>query len=431
MPRCWIWIAALVLAAAPKGIAGADDDDSRRHAEQLFALAREPSAKNLRAVEHYYRSLPNAVRNQSLLKYAYSIALIHQRNLHEAAKLIHELAEEQPEEFAFCRTKLWLALTLAERTRALTEIEQLAGHARAHHEAENEPLEELEVAEFLGAVCGFFAGPWSASVHDADRQRLEDHLRAVFDEESRTAFDRSKAKVVESYETRRQAHEERTKAELAAKAKDREKEQEAAAQADQTVAAKQQTVKDKEKKRDRDAKAKLDDLDDEVQEIDEKRQALLMEIAPLEAQRVALVSQLVPMPLPFSRIPNIINTRRVLFAEGQKNRAIGLMLAPIVARLTTLETQVASLNQAELEHWYSIGVTEIKHQTDLGKLARQEQSLEKDKKRIQYDARRLKAKPLARSPRLRTEAEQLTRFSTYMPFDFEREKKWLLDKLDN
>lgn len=431
MPRFSIWTATLAMALAAGAIAQAAEGDARPHVKRLLTLAREPSTKSLRAVEQYYRSLREGYRQQALVKYAYAVALIQQRRLHDAAKLVRELAEKQPEEFAFCRAEIWLALALGERTRALTEIEQLAGHAHAHRQAEKEPLNETNAAEFFGAVCGFFAGPWSAKIKPANAQRIEDHLRAVFNDESRAAFDRSKASVAEHYETLRQAHEERVQAERAVKTKQLEKAKESVAQADKTLSAKQQSLKDKEKRRDREAKAKLEDLDDEVKKIDERRQSLLTEIAPLEAQRIALVSQLVPLPLPSSRRQSNINALGGLMIDNQRNRTIGLLLAPIVTRLTKLETELASLNSAEQEYLFSIGVTEIKHQCDLGKIAQQEQSLQKDKKRIEYDARRLDAKPVASSARLRAEAEQLTRFSTYVPFDFEREQTWLLDQLAN
>jgi hypothetical protein len=70
----------------------------------------------------------------------------------------------------------------------------------------------------------------------------------------------------------------------------------------------------------------------------------------------------------------------------------------------------------------------MKYQTDLGKLAQQAKDLDKDSKRIQHDAKHLKAKPVASGPRLRAEAEQLARFSTYAPFPFEREKERLLEE---
>lgn len=431
MPRCWIWAASLALTAALGMRVVAADGDARRQIEQLLALGREPSAKSLRAIEHYYQSLPNADRRQPLLKYAYSIALVRQRRPHDAAMLLDELVESQPEEFAFCRARIWNALTLGERTKALTEIEQLAGHAHAHHTGEHGPVDEVGAAEFFGSVCGFFAGPWSAKVHGPDQKRLEDHLRTVFDDPSRTAFDRAKTEVGERYEQLRQAYQEHMHAELAAKTNEREKAESAAAQAGQTLADQEQTLKDKEKKRNRDTKAKLADLDDELKEIDEKRQVLLQEIAPLEAQRIALISQLVPQPLPGGSLSGNanINARRLFWGNYQRNRTIGVLLAPIVARLTTLEAKLASLNQAEQEHLLSIGVTEFKHQVDLGKLAQQERSLQKDKKRIEYAARRLKKTPLAVSPQLRAEAAHLTRFSTYVALDFDHEKMWILNQL--
>jgi hypothetical protein len=71
----------------------------------------------------------------------------------------------------------------------------------------------------------------------------------------------------------------------------------------------------------------------------------------------------------------------------------------------------------------------MKYQKDLGKLAQQAEALKTDRNRLKYDAKRLKSKSAAGSPRLRAEAEQLTRFNTYAPFAFEREKERLLNEL--
>jgi hypothetical protein len=84
------------------------------------------------------------------------------------------------------------------------------------------------------------------------------------------------------------------------------------------------------------------------------------------------------------------------------------------------------LNQREEELQFEQGATDVKRHTDAGKLSVKEQSLDKDRKRVEKDARRLKAKPLGSTARLRAAAEQLTNFSTYVPFPFEREKERLL-----
>lgn len=439
MQRRSILLAVLLLAALlPLGRVNAADgtgnDELRSQIEHLLTLAAEPSAKNLQDVEDYFRSLPAASRSDRQLKYAYAVALIRQRRLHESAKLIAELTSDQQQHIFLWRDRVWLALVMGQKTAAMTEIEQLAAHARAHQDGEHQSIGDADMAEFFGAVCGFLSGPWSHKVRDADAQQTEEHLRSVFDDESRAVFDRSKTKVIEHYEELLKAHEQRAQEELQARTNERKAAEESVDRSAKQLDDKQQALKDKETKRTTDAKAKIEDLDVQLRKIDDQRQALLKQIAPLEAQRAVLVSQMLPDPRFFrttGRTPpgyaNLAMNYGRFYPAGQ-NQAVMRRLAPIVAKLTELEAQVTVLDQREQELRFEQQATGVKRQFDLGKLSVKEQVLEKDRKRVQNDARRLKAKPLGSTPRLRAEAEQLTNFSTYVPFPFEQEKERLLSE---
>ncbi|HVA48384.1 MAG TPA: tetratricopeptide repeat protein [Pirellulales bacterium] len=429
MRNVWMMVAVLSLTCPASAAEGDARGDLRPQIERLLTLASEVSAKHMQETEHYYRSLRAASRSDWLLRYAYAVALIQQKRLHEAAKLIQELGEEHPDDFAVWRGKIWLALTLGERSRALTEIEQLASHAAAHQAAEAERLSEVEIAGFFGSVCGFLSGPWSQKVPAADAEQIEKRLRAAFDDKSRSAFDRAKAGVIDRFDALRAAYEEKEEKELQTNSQQLEAEKQSVGRAAQELGDKQQSIKDKETKRAEDAKAKVADIDEQLKKVGQQRDALLQQIAPLEAQRVALVAQLMPEGL-------FLPTRNLHLHAWQKvaarqfaalhNRQIRILLAPLVTKLTSLEGQVTSLNLQEQELFAARGTTQIKYQADVGKLVEKEKSLQKDAKRLAYDAKRLKSKSAASSPRLRAEMAHLTRFSTYVPFPFEREKARLL-----
>lgn len=440
MQSGWILFAVVSLGWPTSAPEAAATGNVRAQIGHLLTLAMEPSAKNLQAVEAYYQSLPAASRNDRQMKYAYAVALIRQRHLHESAKLIDKLTDEQPQLVFLCRDRIWLALAMGQRAAAMTAIEQLAAQARAHQAAEHESIGDAEMAEFFGAVCGFISGPWSHKVRAADAQQLEEHLCSVFDEESRKTFDRAKTKLIERYQELLKAHDQRAEAELQARTNERQAAEQAVDRAAKQLDDKRQSLKDKEAERAADAKAKIDDLDGQLRKIDDDRQALLTRIAPLEAERAALVSQMLPNPrlslaaTGARRGVGAWGTLRprwvpYLPAAGGQSRAIMQRLAPLVARLAALEAQVTVLNQREQELLFEQQATDMKRQVDVGKLSLKEQSLKKDRKRIENDARRLKTKSLGSSPRLRAEAEQLTNFNTYVPFPFEREKKRLLSQL--
>ncbi|HET6881444.1 MAG TPA: hypothetical protein VFI31_14875 [Pirellulales bacterium] len=441
MQSGWILLALVSLGWPMYAAEAVAEGDVRSQIEHLLNLATEPSTKNLQAAKRYYHSLPAASRDDRQLQYAYAAALIRQRHLHEAAELIDKLTDEQPQLVFLWRDRVWLALAMGQKTAAMTEIEQLAAHARPHQAADRELIGDSELAEFLGGVCGFLSGPWERKVRRADAEKIEDHLRAIFNDEATAAFDRSKTKVAERYKALLKAHEEHSEAEFHARTNERQAAEQAAGRAAQQVHDKQQALKDKQKKRTTDAKARVADLDRQLKNLDDERQALLTKIAPLEAQRAALVGQMLPDPRfyimataanPSLRPPPAVADLAVrynhYFRPGYHNRAIMKKLAPIVAQLTTLEAQVVALNQHEQELQFEQQATDFKHQLDVGKLAVKEQALDRDRKRVENGTRRLRAKPLGSSPRLRAEAEQLTNFSTYVPFPFEREKKRLLSE---
>jgi hypothetical protein len=431
MQSGWVLFAVVSVGWSVYAPEASADEDVRTQVEHLLTLATEPSLKNFQAVEGYYQSLPAASRNDRQLIYAYAVALIRQRHLHESAKLIDRLTDEQPQLAFLWRDRVWLALAMGQKTAAMTELEQLAAHARAHQAAEHESICDSETGEFLGAVCGFISGPWSQKVRAPDAQQLEDRLSFVFDEESRHAFDRAKRKTLERYEELLKVHDQRANAERQARTNEREAVDRAAKQ----LGDKQQALKDKEAKRTADAKTKIDDLDGQLRKIDDQRQSLFEQIAPLETERAALVSQMLPDPrlsLAAMGVRSGIAVPRwgpYPPAAGARNRAIMRRLAPLVARLTDLEAQVVLLNQREQELRFEQQATDVKCQVDVGKLSVKKQSLEKDRQRIQNDARRLKANSRGSTPRLRAEAEQMTNFSTYVPFPFERERERLLSQL--
>lgn len=367
------------------------------------------------------------------------MALVRQRRLHEAAKIFEEVGHQDAEGFALWRNRVWIALTLGQKTAAMTDIEQLAAHAHAHLASDHPPVGEATTAEFFGAVCGFLSGPWEHRVRPADAEKIERRLRGIFDDESGAAFDRSKTKVVERYQELLKTHDERTREELRLRTKQREETERAVGQAAKQLDGKQQALKDKQKKRTADAQGKIADLDQQLKKLDDDRQSLLARTAPLEAQRAALISQILPDPR-FYMLATAANPRPSPFPDWVTydyyfrprvhNRQIMGALAPVVARVTALEAQVLVLNQREQELQFEQQAIDVKNQFDLGKLAAKEQALEKDRKRVENDTRRLKAKPLGRSPRLRAEAERLINFSTYAPFPFEREKERLLSEAE-
>src|SRR5579863_5701056 len=86
--------------------------------ERLLDFSAEPSVKSLKALEHVYRKLPAATRQQPAVQYAYAVALIRQKRFREAGQILEALVEEEAADRAAWRAKIWIELELGERLRA-------------------------------------------------------------------------------------------------------------------------------------------------------------------------------------------------------------------------------------------------------------------------------------------------------------------------
>lgn len=407
-----------VLCAAPSAVASESGGTrARSSVQRLLTLAAEPSAKNLLAARQFYRCLPREVGQARDVQYAFLLALIGQRKFHEASELANEVAKGQTPDLALIRTQVWLDLTVGKRETAMNHLNRLAGRL-----AGSRGLTELELAEFFGAACGFLSGPCSRYIRAADVQSLADRLRASLSDGGRVQFDRARKELLECYNQLRGQYDQRTQKELASRSLQLDAAKESVDRAAKEIDAKQQALKDKHDRRVTEATAKRDDVDKQIKEIEQKRQALVKRIATLEVEQLALTAQLLPEPV----VPAPKSNPAVLRAVIAHNYPIRQLLAQVVAKLIPLVADEAALRQKETELLLQRAATDAKYGAELGKIEQQDKSLDKDGKRIAYRAKRIKAKPVAIGPRLNTESRQLTRFSTYMPFPFERERRRLL-----
>ncbi|HEV7223872.1 MAG TPA: hypothetical protein VGN42_14285, partial [Pirellulales bacterium] len=157
--------ASLTLAASTSLDRLHAEDRLKIEAERIFTLGAQPSAKAAHAVQTHYRGLPAAIRDAAAIRYAYAVVLIRQKRLGDAAGLLDQLAASRPDDDAVQRAKIWILLTLGERAKALGALEQWQKQwSRVaddwHPAPDRDPTSDTETAEFLGALSGFFAGPW-------------------------------------------------------------------------------------------------------------------------------------------------------------------------------------------------------------------------------------------------------------------------------
>jgi len=202
--------ASLTLAASTSLNRLHAEDRLKIEAERIFTLGAQPSAKAAHAVQMHYRGLPAAIRDAAPIRYAYAVVLIRQKRLSEAAAALDELAASRPDDDAVQRAKLWIQLTLGERAKTLGALEQWqkqwSGVATDGDQVpdrdrvpDRDPTSDTETAEFLGALSGFFAGPWHSRQREDDLKKLREALRQHFDGDAQAAFDHGEGQVLGHY----------------------------------------------------------------------------------------------------------------------------------------------------------------------------------------------------------------------------------------
>ncbi|HUY90398.1 MAG TPA: hypothetical protein VMV10_16800 [Pirellulales bacterium] len=400
--------------------------------ERLFELGSEPSPKSLHAVQDYYRKLPEAVRNDSLLRYAYAVVLIRQKRLFDARPLLEQAGESRPHDLELWQAKVWLHLTLGDRTKALAELGQFERSMLESDSSEKGDAPKA-AAEFCGKIFAFLAGPWHSRLHAADLEKLRDKLRGAFETEDQAAFDEAEREVLAKFDELRGKH-----TSLSQQAHDEARKQFAQARADllksQTgLDEKKQDLTDKDAKRSADAKAKLAVLDGKLKKLEQQYEAIAAQMVPLELQREALTAQLAAIAVGDAALiadPQLRNDLRINLDWGLPGQRaynmIERMLAPIVAQLTVLAGKAAEVvdGVAELEAERQMLV--FGRVQDAGKIAVKKRKLEKEQIQFDRNSKRLKAPKGANTAQSRAAAAKLTLLNTYLDFPFEREKERIL-----
>src|SRR6185437_5934287 len=272
--------ASLTLAASTSLNRLHAEDRLKIEAERIFTLGAQPSAKAAHAVQMHYRGLPAAIRDAAPIRYAYAVVLIRQKRLSEAAAALDELAASRPDDDAVQRAKLWIQLTLGERAKTLGALEQWqkqwSGVATDRDEVpDRDPTSDTETAEFLGALSGFFAGPWHSRQHTDDLKKLREALRQHFDGDAQAAFDHGEGQVLGHY---LRLHGELQQASQKAREtmkKRTDQAQAALSQAEIKLNDEEQALADKDAKRSDEVKTKLAEIDGKLEKLDQRHDTLV------------------------------------------------------------------------------------------------------------------------------------------------------------
>jgi hypothetical protein len=436
--------ASLTLAASTSLDRLHAEDRLKIEAERIFTLGAEPSAKAAHAVQTHYRGLPAAIRDAAAIRYAYAVVLIRQKRLGDAAGLLDQLAASRPDDDAVQRAKIWILLTLGERAKALGALEQWQKQwSRVaddwHPAPDRDPTSDTETAEFLGALSGFFAGPWHSRQREDDLKKRREELRLLFEGDAQAAFDHGEGQVLAHY---LQLHGELQQA--SQKAREIAKKRTDQAQADLSQAEmklndEEQSLADKDAKRSDQTKAKLAEIDGKLEKLEQQHSDIVQQMVPLEQSREALVVQFLPEPPPGYRLffqgggavqrqaaarANILSGANIRHNDGLRR-----LLAPIVGQLTLLMGQAAQVQDGIMEletERYSVAG---RRQQDAAKIAGKKRDLDRRETRLKYASKHLNTGAAGNTVQVRAQTTRMSLFSTYVEFPFEREKQRVLGTL--
>ena len=435
--RLWLVASILAVSSSAASLEAANDPpagDLKTAVERLLELGDEPSPRSLHAVQNYYRQLPESLRSDSLLRYAYAVVLVRQKRLFDARPLVEQAAESRPHDLELWQAKVWLHLTLGDRAKALAELGEFE---RAMIESDSTETGDAPqaAAEFCGKIMGFLAGPWHSRLHAEDVEKLRDKLRGAFGAEEQTAFDEAEREVSAKFDELRSKHKS-----LSQQAHDDARKRFAQAREDllksqTSLDEKQQDLSDKDAKRAAELKTKLAEIDGKLNKLEQQYEAITAQMVPLELQREALMAQLAAVTVASSELfnlkrhPDSFDYQEFAGRQGSYISMVDRALAPIVAQLTVLAGKAAEVldGVAELEAERQMVV--YGRVQDAGKIAAKKKELEKQQARLDHNSKRLKAPKAANTAQSRASAAKLTLLSSYLDFPFEREKERILSIL--
>ena len=412
-------------------------DDARTGLAKLFDLGTNNTPPAVTAARKTAYRLKRANRHDTRIDYAYGVVLANQHRYEDAIRLVNNYLEAQPDDLSAHQVKIWAQLHHKAYADVLASADVLGEQLRAAPDGAPGD-EEVEAARFLGVIFGYLELVLSDAVDHDQLAAQKNALLAHLHETHLSAFDQGRELVAEKraqLEADRDARLQRAEDAIAEK-----KEQTIAALNDNLDrAADQKETIQSSTQQIRDAHRDLSVIQRQLASLEQDRALLTTQIISVQAQ----LAQILPPPVDVRPSDPILRNRNsttpgVLRVEDLTNDPNATMSIDEFARASALSLAIAGLNQqafdvdrrmfqlrtraAELAGHGRQRARELAESRQIADTAaRQADRLQKQLDRDDAALARSAAGPGRRA----------ARFSTYVPFPYERETQRVLDWFAN
>ncbi len=371
-------------------------------------------------IDERFAAVPDAVRGDARVAYAYALSLVKLRREADAARVIAPLAAAKTPPLGVLRAQLWLTMLTRQYDAALVQMERIAAQVAA--EAADPPLaEHRETARRMGMMIGFLETPAEGSVPPA---KLEDYRNRIA-----AALPPPLAEgVAEGRQAVKQQH-----AQWLAQQTDAE------AQADEQSDAERQRLLDSAKAERDQIAVRRRELAEQLQKL---REELGSEMETLQASERPLAEQLTVAVLQGRRVQDELlgvldeiarlsdllrrtrdpEQRRLLLIEIDRLERIA---ARIRLQVDQMEREVAILEARVVEIRQRAEATRVRYGREIASRESDQQSLNRRESQLTGMEQRAVRMKSGRG-QSRSLAARAAALSTYVAFPLEEEKQRLL-----
>ncbi len=415
-------MAKFIVAVALIFLAEPDQSDLSVQVNRIFDLVESSatSEKSRTAVQKQLVKLQASPGDDYRVRYAYVVALIHERRYPDALREVNALLKSQPKYLPAHHARVWLLLTLRKYPEGLTALETLAKALPQEATGEAE-MANIEAAQFLGTGVGFFHGAGESRIKTPVRSQVESRIQARLSGKRREAYDAQVNVMADRFAEIRAGGEQATsdlKQAQQSAAKDLESKQTALTKARSDTTAKTEATAEQ-------LKARWNLLNSELAQLRTNYAELTAQSLAMRNQRIAAASELATLELNSQNKNTTIaqQASKAYIRHGPQYRQniyeFDLQLARAALAMEEMVRRGA-LAEAQMEQLVvagqNVGETFAMQEWTFGK---QEKALGLQKKKVDKQA-------IPKGPKIR--ARELD-FSAYDEFSYETEKQRILDSV--
>lgn len=414
---------SILIAVALIRMVGSDGSDPSVRVSQIFDLVESvgPSGGSRTAVQQRLVKLLPSPGDDHRVRYAYVVALIHEHRYPDALREVNSLLKSQPKYLPGHHARVWLLLTLRKYPEGLAALETLAKALPKEEAAGEEELANVEAAQFLGTVVGYFEGPGEPRIKTPARAQVKARILARLSGKRREAYDEQVKAVASRFAEILAGGEQATTDVKQAKqsaASDLEGKQAALTKARSDTKAKTEAAAEQ-------LRSQWNLLTSEIAQLRKNHAELTAQSIAMRTQRISAASELAAIELNTSHKDATIAQQaskayiklgpqyrqRINEFDLQLTRAAHAM-EEMVRRGAAVEAQMAQLVVAGQD----VGET----------FAMQEQIFGKQEKALGVQKKRVAKSAVPKGPKI---SDRQRDFNTYDEFSYETEKQRILESL--